>query len=58
MRLEEQGIARGTTVPERNRFHEIKKNVDYDNRLVLFELTRPTDGSYVNWHVHRDMLTF
>lgn len=58
MRLEEQGIARGTTVPERNRFHEIKKNVDYDNRLVLFEMSKPLDGTYDNWHYHKDILTF
>lgn len=58
MRLEEQGIARGTTVPERNRFHEIKKNVDYDNRLVFFEASRPTDGAYEMWHTLRDVLAF
>lgn len=58
MKLEEQGIARGTTVPERNRFHEVKKVVDYDNRCVMFELSKPMDGSYVSWHVHRDAITF
>jgi hypothetical protein len=58
MKLEEQGIARGTTIPERNRFHEIKKIVDYDNRCVMFELSKPMDGTYVNWHVHRDAVTF
>jgi hypothetical protein len=58
MKLEEDGIARGTTVPERNRFHELKKNVDYDNRLVLFEATKPIDQSYETWHYHRDMVAF
>ncbi|ETN36548.1 uncharacterized protein HMPREF1541_08826 [Cyphellophora europaea CBS 101466] len=58
MRLEEQGIARGTMVPERNRFHDIKKNVDYDNRLVLFEMSKPLDGTYDNWHYHKDRVAF
>ena len=58
MRLEEQGVARGTLVPERNRFHEIKKNVDYDGRQLLFELTKPLDDTYQNWHIHRDAVTF
>jgi hypothetical protein len=58
MRLEEQGIARGTTVPERNRFHEVKKIVDYDGRCIMFELTKPLDQEYVSWHVHRDVVAF
>jgi len=58
MRLEEQGLARGTLVPERNRFHEIKKNVDYDGRQILFELNRPLDDTYQNWHIHRDSVPF
>ena len=58
MRLEEQGVTRGTFVPERNRFHEIKKNVDYDGRQILFELTKPLDDTYQNWHIHRDAVTF
>jgi hypothetical protein len=58
MRLEEQGVTRGTLVPERNRFHEIKKNVDYDGRQIMFELTKPLDDTYQNWHFHRDMVAF
>ncbi len=58
MRLEEQGVTRGTLVPERNRFHEIKKNVDYDGRQILFELTKPLDDTYQNWHIHRDAVAF
>ena len=58
MRLEEQGVTRGTLVPERNRFHEIKKNVDYDGRQLLFELTKPLDDTYQNWHIHRDAVAF
>jgi Fungal specific transcription factor domain len=58
MRLEEQGVTRGTLVPERNRFHEIKKNVDYDGRQILFELTKPLDDTYQNWHIHRDAVKF
>ena len=58
MRLEEQGITRGTLVPERNRFHNISKNVDYDERRIMFEATKPLDDTYQNWHVHRDSVTF
>ena len=58
MKLEEQGVTRGTLVPERNRFHDIKKNVDYDGRQILFEANKPLDNTYQNWHVHRDVVSF
>ncbi|RMZ87765.1 hypothetical protein DV736_g5009, partial [Chaetothyriales sp. CBS 134916] len=58
MKLEEQGVTRGTLIPERNRFHEIKKNVDYDGRRILFEAHKPLDNTYQNWHIHRDQVSF
>ncbi|RMZ79776.1 hypothetical protein DV738_g3208, partial [Chaetothyriales sp. CBS 135597] len=58
IKLEEEGVARGTTVPERNRFHEIRKNVDYDGRQILFEAHKPLDDTYQNWHIHRDVVSF
>ena len=58
MKLEEQGVTRGTLVPERNRFHDIKKNVDYDGRQILFEANKPLDDTYQNWHIHRDAVSF
>ncbi|EHY56027.1 hypothetical protein ABEF95_012124 [Exophiala dermatitidis] len=45
MVLEEEGLAYGDVVPEANRFHEIKKNVEYDNRSIRFDATRATDAT-------------
>ncbi|RMD43245.1 hypothetical protein DV735_g1885, partial [Chaetothyriales sp. CBS 134920] len=58
MKLEEEGVTQGALVPERNRFHEIKKNVDYDGRQILFEAHKPLDETYQNWHIHRDAVAF
>jgi hypothetical protein len=58
MILEEEGLARGTLVPESNRFHDIKKNVDYDGRQILWEGTRATDRSWKTFSIHREALPF
>jgi hypothetical protein len=58
MILEEEGLARGTLVPETNRFHDIKKNVDYDGRQILWEGTRATDRSWKTFSIHREALPF
>ncbi|EXJ77597.1 hypothetical protein A1O3_09824 [Capronia epimyces CBS 606.96] len=58
MLLEEEGLSRGEVVPETNRFHNIKKNVDYDDRKILFEATRASDMTCKNFSVHRESLGF
>lgn len=56
--LEEEGLSRGEVVPEANRFHEIKRNVDYDSRQIQFEATRASDTTWKNFSVHREALRF
>jgi len=56
--LEEEGLSRGTLVPEANRFHEIRKNVDYDGRKILFEATKSLDPAWKSFSVHRDAVSF
>jgi hypothetical protein len=56
--LEEEGLSRGDVVPDENRFHEIRKNVDYDGRQVLFEATKALDPTWQTFSVHREALKF
>ena len=56
--LEEEGVPRGQLVPEESRFHDIKKNVDYDGRQVLFEGTKALDGVWKTFSVHRESVSF
>ncbi|KIW32039.1 uncharacterized protein PV07_03616 [Cladophialophora immunda] len=58
MALEEEGLSHGELVPEANRFHDIKKNVDYDSRQILFEATRALDAAWENFSVHREAVPF
>ncbi|ETI22518.1 hypothetical protein G647_06593 [Cladophialophora carrionii CBS 160.54] len=58
MELEEEGLVEGEFVPEENRFHEIKKNVDYDGRQILFEATRALDPTWKTFSVHREAVLF
>jgi hypothetical protein len=56
--LEEEGLSRGEAVPEENRFHEIRKNVDYDSRQIMFEATRALDSAWKTFSVHREAVSF
>ncbi|KIX93013.1 uncharacterized protein Z520_11286 [Fonsecaea multimorphosa CBS 102226] len=56
--LEEEGLSQGELVPEANRFHDIRKNVDYDSRQILFEATRALDAAWENFSVHREAVPF
>ena len=56
--IEQQGLSPGDFIPERNRIHEIKKNVDYEGNQILMEATRATDDSYKNWEAIREMIPF
>jgi hypothetical protein len=58
MELEEEGLENGQFVPEKNRFHEIKKNVDYDGRQILFEATKALDPAWKTFSVHREAVVF
>ena len=56
--IEEDGVAGGDVIPERNRLHDIKKNVDYETGQVLIEATRSKDDNYENWEVIRESIRF
>jgi hypothetical protein len=58
MDLEEEGLSRGDVVPEESRFHEIRKNVDYDGRQILFEATKALDPAWQAFSVHREAVPF
>ncbi|EXJ86126.1 hypothetical protein A1O1_06496 [Capronia coronata CBS 617.96] len=56
--LEEEGLSEGEEVPETNRIHEIRKDVNYDSRQIRFEATRASDMTWKNFSVHREVLGF
>lgn len=58
MELEEANLPYGTEIPERNRFHEIKKNVDYEHRRIIMDANRALDDSWQNMHIHRESIPF
>lgn len=58
MELEEEGLSPGQVVPEENRFHEIKKNVDYDSRQIFFDASKALDSTWKNFTFHRDAVPF
>ena len=56
--IEERGVRAGETVPERNRFHEVRKNVDYDSSRVLLEATTAKGEDWREWEVLRMAIPF
>ena len=57
--MEEEGVIPGSLVPERNRFHDIRKNVDYEKGLVLLEATKSLDDtSWRKWESVRMAIPF
>ncbi|KIW13103.1 hypothetical protein PV08_08290 [Exophiala spinifera] len=58
MELEEEGLSFGEAVPETQRLHDIKKNVDYDNRQIFMEATKALDTTWNNFTILREVVTF
>lgn len=56
--IEEQGLQPGDFVPEMARVHEIRKEVQYDERLVRAEIKLALDDSWKNWTVLRQAIPF
>ena len=57
--MEEEGVLPGYIVPERNRFHDIRKNVDYERGMVLLEATKSLDEtSWRKWETVRMAIPF
>ena len=56
--IEEKDVPWGEDIPERNRLHEIKKNVAYETRQVFVEATRARDDSWKNWETLQEVIPF
>lgn len=56
--IEETGTPWGEAIPERNRLHEIKKNVAYETRQVYVEATKARDDTWKNWETLQEVVTF
>jgi hypothetical protein len=56
--IEEAGVKEGDVVPERNRFHDVRKNVDYDGGRVLVEAMRVKGEGWREWEVLRMAVPF
>jgi hypothetical protein len=58
MQIEEHGVPWGEAIPERNRLHEIRKNVAYDTRKVYVEATKASDLTWKNWEKLQEVVSF
>ena len=59
MEIEEADLVPGDVVPEANRVHAVKKNVDYVGRQVLMEAKRSMDLlEWKKWECIRDIIKF
>lgn len=56
--IEEKDVPWGEDIPERNRLHEIKRNVAYETRQVFVEATRARDDSWKNWETLHEVIPF
>lgn len=57
--MEEEGVLPGSIVPEKHRFHDTRKNVDYDKGVVLLEATKSLDAtSWRKWETVRMAIPF
>ena len=56
--IEEQGLAGGAFVPEGSRVHELKKRVEYDERVVRAEMQLAQDSTWKDWTVLREAIPF
>lgn len=56
--IEEQGLEPGTLVPEASRIHDLRKGVEYDERVVRVEIRLAQDSTWKNWTVLREAIPF
>lgn len=57
--IEEQGLHEGQVVPELNRVHNVRSDVDYESRSVMVECRRCVDlVEWKEWEVIRERVRF
>jgi len=56
--IEEQGLEPGAMVPEAFRIHDLRKGVEYDERVVRAEMRLAQDSTWKNWTVLREAIPF
>ena len=54
--IEEQSLNPGTFVPEGSRIHDLRKGVEYDERVVRAEMRLAQDSTWKNWAVLREAI--
>ena len=58
LQIEEAGVPWGEAIPERNRLHEVKKNVAYETRQVYVDATKARDDTWKNWETLQEVVSF
>ena len=56
--IEEQGLEPGQFVPEFARIHDLRKAVEYDERIVRAEIRIAKDTTWKNWTIIREAISF
>ena len=56
--VEEKDIQPGEAVPEQCRIHDMRKSVEYDERLIRVEMRIAEDSTWKNWTTLREAIPF
>lgn len=56
--IEERGLKYGDMVPEAARIHDMRKGVQYDERVVSAEIKLAQDTTWKNWTILREAIPF
>lgn len=56
--IEEEGLEPGDFVPEASRIHDMRKVVEYDERVIRAEMRIAQDSTWKNWTTLREAIPF
>jgi Fungal specific transcription factor domain len=58
VQIEEDGVSNGDEIPEVNRIHDLEKDVDYEGKRVMVQMTKARDSTWQNWQMIREQVHF
>lgn len=58
MAIEEEGLETTAHISERQRIHDVRKAVEYDQRVIKVEMRLAQDNTWQNWTVMREAIPF
>jgi len=58
VQIEEEGVSNGDEIPEANRIHNLVKDVNYEGKRVMVQMTKARDSTWQNWQTIREAVPF